>query len=305
MFVFGTDMHLVTFIVVIIEAIMLIYQLFYYLFRPNDKRRLWYLILLFLLIFYNVTSALFPDPKLQLSLITQNILAYGSGFITASYMPFYLYKAFDLRKLKFHAYYGVPLFFIAPFLVFFVVTYSLNKNIELTTQYGFVIPFFYSIVLITGITRAVRSKLKEENDKTHFVEIAAIYGAIVPWSVLIVIVYFHVNQLFELALTNGGFIILTVIFMAHNISDARKEYDDLLDCRANEKSAMEAFEFNCQLHNLSDREIDVAKLMVQGLRYKSIAEKLNISDRTVSTHVQNIYLKTKVSNKIELIKKLG
>jgi len=43
----------------------------------------------------------------------------------------------------------------------------------------------------------------------------------------------------------------------------------------------------------------------EGEKYKDIAERLFISERTVTTHVQNIFKKTKVTSKIELLNKLG
>src|SRR5690606_23192219 len=128
MLVFGTEMHLVTFIFVLLEVLLFFYQFIHYLQRPQDKGRMWYLVLLFLLIVYNITGGLFPDPNLPIPIVTQNIIAYGSGFLMASYFPFYFYKAFDLKLLRFHAIYGVPLFLLLPFFIFFVITYSINHN---------------------------------------------------------------------------------------------------------------------------------------------------------------------------------
>ena len=64
------------------------------------------------------------------------------------------------------------------------------------------------------------------------------------------------------------------------------------------------FEKNCQLYNLTAREKDIAKLICEGYKYKEIGDTLFISERTVTKHVQNIFEKTEVSNKIELINKL-
>lgn len=46
MLVFGTEMHVVTFVFVLLELIMFGYQVIHYLSRPQDKTRLWYMILL-------------------------------------------------------------------------------------------------------------------------------------------------------------------------------------------------------------------------------------------------------------------
>jgi DNA-binding NarL/FixJ family response regulator len=65
------------------------------------------------------------------------------------------------------------------------------------------------------------------------------------------------------------------------------------------------FEQKCRLFNLTNREIEIAKLMIKGVTYKTIAKNLFIADRTVTTHIQNIFEKLGVSNKVEMINKLG
>ena len=47
-------------------------------------------------------------------------------------------------------------------------------------------------------------------------------------------------------------------------------------------------------YELSKREVDVLKLMVTGLSYKSIAAELFISVETVRTHIRNVYEKLHV-----------
>jgi signal transduction histidine kinase/DNA-binding NarL/FixJ family response regulator len=64
------------------------------------------------------------------------------------------------------------------------------------------------------------------------------------------------------------------------------------------------FEQNCELYHLTSREKDIAKLVCEGRRYKEIGEALFIAERTVTKHVQNIFEKVGVTNKIELVNKL-
>lgn len=54
--------------------------------------------------------------------------------------------------------------------------------------------------------------------------------------------------------------------------------------------------------HLSDREMDILKGLVDGLDYKQVAEKLNISPLTVRTHITNIYRKLHVNNKTQAVK---
>lgn len=52
---------------------------------------------------------------------------------------------------------------------------------------------------------------------------------------------------------------------------------------------------------LTDRELDVLRLMAEGLKYKEIAERLFISLNTVRYHVKAVYSKLNVSSRIQAI----
>lgn len=53
---------------------------------------------------------------------------------------------------------------------------------------------------------------------------------------------------------------------------------------------------------LSEREIEIIQLCVNGLRSKEIADKLNISNRTVEHHKERIFKKTGCKSVMELMK---
>lgn len=55
---------------------------------------------------------------------------------------------------------------------------------------------------------------------------------------------------------------------------------------------------------LSKREQEVLELLSKGFLYKEIAEKLNISISTVKRHLNSIYTKLQVQNKVEAVNKL-
>lgn len=54
---------------------------------------------------------------------------------------------------------------------------------------------------------------------------------------------------------------------------------------------------------LSDREVEVLKVMVDGLTTQQIAARLFISENTVKTHVRHIFEKLEVSNRAEAVGK--
>ena len=55
--------------------------------------------------------------------------------------------------------------------------------------------------------------------------------------------------------------------------------------------------------NLTTREIEVLEQLSKGLKYKNIAANLFLSEGTIRKHVENIYSKLQVHNKLQAIQK--
>lgn len=66
----------------------------------------------------------------------------------------------------------------------------------------------------------------------------------------------------------------------------------VLDREAAEKEAA---------HSLTPREIEIVRMVAQGLRNRAIAERLSISEGTVKVHLHNIYEKFGVDGRLELL----
>ncbi|MBT5954451.1 helix-turn-helix transcriptional regulator [bacterium] len=66
---------------------------------------------------------------------------------------------------------------------------------------------------------------------------------------------------------------------------------------SNTESLFESF-------NITEREKDIAKQIAKGLSNAEIGEALFISEYTVKRHIQNIFGKLKVTNRISILKKL-
>jgi DNA-binding NarL/FixJ family response regulator len=58
-----------------------------------------------------------------------------------------------------------------------------------------------------------------------------------------------------------------------------------------------------EIIKLSTREIDVLEQLSKGLNYINIAENLILSPATVRKHIENIYTKLQVHNKLEAVQK--
>ncbi len=54
--------------------------------------------------------------------------------------------------------------------------------------------------------------------------------------------------------------------------------------------------------SLSGREMQIVDLVSTGLTNLEIAQKLEISKRTVDNHISNILTKTKTENRVELVR---
>lgn len=55
------------------------------------------------------------------------------------------------------------------------------------------------------------------------------------------------------------------------------------------------------LARLTKRELDVAEMISQGKGNRSIAESLNISERTVKAHLTSIFRKLSVHDRLHLV----
>ena len=54
-----------------------------------------------------------------------------------------------------------------------------------------------------------------------------------------------------------------------------------------------------KIESLTKRELEVLKLLAVGMYNKEVAEKLNISERTVKNHVSNIFKKIEVTDRTQ------
>lgn len=93
--------------------------------------------------------------------------------------------------------------------------------------------------------------------------------------------------------------ILTAIF---SINKGDKFYCNKILNILVERSTLPDKDANCSPTNLTDREVEITQLIAEGLTTKKIAERLFLSEHTVSTHRKNILKKLDVSSVTEVIK---
>jgi DNA-binding CsgD family transcriptional regulator len=323
MLVFGTEMHIVTFIFVCIEIVILFYLAIYRLARPDDRMSFLDIVLISLLLIYNITGGLLPDPNLPGSFFVQESIAYGTGFITPCYFPYYVYRGFGLQKMRFHAYRGVYFFLIGPYFCF-VAVFVLTKHLDAAKNI-LILPVVYALWVIVSLGQAIRYKYQNDFSRSEARwELLILFLSISPWIGLPFISYFELNQWIEACITNFGFLLLLAFHLNRQVRRLRLEHERLIESEErlmtwNEQlqeevekrtkeleriTAERRFEENSRQFNLTSREKEIAKLICDGYTYKGIGEELFIAERTVAKHVQNIFEKVRVSSKMELYHRL-
>ncbi len=261
MLVFGTRMHIITFLIIIFELLFFFYQIVHLLSRPSDKKRLYYLILLYLLIQYDLVSGLLPDPTFSLSITLQNIIIFAAGFIMGMYFPYYFYKAFNLTKLKFYAYWGSIVFLLLPFIVFFLIPYYITGDLESSKKLLLIVAFLYAVSFLYSLSNAIKEQSTDQKVLNFKNEIVSVYIGAIFWISLPVISYFelqtniffapifHFNdtsQVIEMITTNAGLVMMTILFIRQTIRESRMEYEKLLS------SETQLQEMNIKLQRSND-----------------------------------------------------
>lgn len=87
----------------------------------------------------------------------------------------------------------------------------------------------------------------------------------------------------------------------HAVSAIHPDSGSLPISGDNHKQAASSNHLDAQFHSLTDREIEILHLVAQGYSTPQIADKLNISPRTVETHRKNMLKKVKVKNIMGLV----
>ncbi len=118
-----------------------------------------------------------------------------------------------------------------------------------------------------------------------------------------IIAYFDFGQQAEALSTNTGFLVVTGIFIVKFIRQDRDAINKLQDISLNGLRP-EVFGQNCMYYEFTTRETEVIRLLHEGYTTGEIAARLFISERTVTTHIQNMMLKTHTHKRLELLRKL-
>lgn len=92
-----------------------------------------------------------------------------------------------------------------------------------------------------------------------------------------------------------------LVFTIHEVFEGRhvKSFARVIQ-QANQDSFYDSFRVR---YKLSRREVEIMRMIKDGILNKDIAKDLSLSIQTVETHRKNIYLKLQISTRIELVNK--
>lgn len=244
----------------------------------------------------------------------QNSIALGlySNYVVQAspFIPF-LYKFLDFLGTSFSSLFGV-----------FFINYLFG--LEITNQKK---KIFLSIFAFQFISIAIYYLFE-----THY-----IFKFIIRTSIFAIIAYElyvglkNYKQIVNKDLKQAikSFILITILFLPFIILESYKPYIQLIkNIELLKITALPSYFFTLNIFNLifvlkyfntpsfiannkltdyfkqkydiTEKQSEIIELIIEGVTYKQIAEKLFISPKTVDNHVQNIYKKLNVSTKMQL-----
>lgn len=313
--VFGTEIRMITFVIIILQLFVSLFALITMLTRPKDMSRKRFFVLTLYFLVYNVFGGLFPNDSYEIPRLIQLILAYLSGICLPVYFFYYLTKELDIN-LGFLFNHRVLLFvLILLFISTYLVTYLVTGDPNSARQIFIIIPLMIGLLFCVKTVIFVLSHFKVKYAEEHFRYMANAGNFSIIFMVgLPVVTAFGDFQVIEVLLVNTSFIIISLAFIKRYIYLGRIEADIMIRLEQKKEIIVEEIqdtvipEFNIldMLAVLTGREQEIVQLLAdEEMKYSDIAKVLFIAQGTVSKHASNIYRKFNVKNRKEFIQKFN
>ncbi|MEI2273582.1 helix-turn-helix transcriptional regulator [Sphingobacterium sp. ML3W] len=300
----GIEMHPSILGVIFIELLMLGAQGIYYLERPQEKDRIWYILFLALLLGLNVTNGILPNPLFGIPLYMQYVLRNGISFITVSLFPYRFLR--KLQKTNHHNHRKREVLFLltVPYPTLFVIIYIVFHDLEKAHRYTLFIPSLNNLIMTTLVTKSIwKISVRNLYGKRSPEEKIA-FATIITWLFLYPTVHLNWGKTVETIFINLGPTSFNLLLLFNWIKINRREQEQLhklMFLNSDNNLVL----LTCKDYMFSKRETDIAVLLCHRLKRQQIAEKLFISVRTVDKHIERIFQKTGVSSREMLFKKLN
>ena len=212
--------------IIIIEGVAFLFQFFYFLERPSDSNRKYYLILLLILISYNVSGGLIPNDNWEISMELQRTIGHATAIGMSMYFVFYIYRVFKLEHMRWLATRGVWIFLFAPFILLFVVPLYATGDLDFSQKLLLPIPTFYAVWFISKVIRHFIQNyrsLRSSNKRNYRVYIFSVSMAMFCWALLPIVTFFKMSPVIEHVSTNLGLMFMTGLYIHSLIIEARSE----------------------------------------------------------------------------------
>ncbi|TSE07949.1 helix-turn-helix domain-containing protein [Aquimarina algiphila] len=222
---FETEMHPITFIILVLQSFVLFTQIMFVVARPHDKTRLRFLILTITYIFYNLSSGLFPDENIPINIMLQNIIAYASGIVVAVYFIYYTYWEFNIYPFKLFGVKSLLYTLVISFIVLFVLPYYFYGSLDLSRKLFLAVPLVISVAFFVQVTKVLIKIYKDDKHKSIIFKYRVITGnvGLFTLSLMPVVVAFGDHQTTEQSIVNFGFILMMIMYIVELNSEAKKE----------------------------------------------------------------------------------
>lgn len=243
-----------------------------------------FLALLFSGIAYNLVEGLLPDANFGVDILAQNILAFTVGLIVAFHYLFYLKKIYCLKFYEKISFSSIGMAASIALIVLFILPYTVTKSLEISRVFFL---GFFLIVLLLMIIVVIKDqtiKIKEQKSSVmKFHNLIGIFGFLALLSLPFNILIFGDNQVIEQTSFSLGFFFLSIDFFLYGLRKKEMKKD-------------------IPFAILSTRENEILKILLDNpeLKYAQISEQLNISEKTLSTHLNKIYKKIGIKSKKEI-----
>jgi len=298
--VFSSEMHLITFLIIIVQIIILVNYIVNDLKERNNKSTKRFLVFTIFFILYNLFSGLFPDQKIPIAISLQLILAYGVGIFVALYYVHYVYTEFNIKQFKYFTVKHLVMVIGSSFIVFFVIPLIILEDLVLSRRLFIFIPILLAFVFLYKVSRPLLKLYKRKKgviEKFYRDRIITGYIALLSIVLMPVAVSLGDYQVVEQLVVNFGYFVLAAALARNNIYLANKKEQFLKRIGyVHDRDNISVIEtFND--FNFSQREIEIANYILDGLSYKKIADNLFIAEGTVSKHASNIFKKAEVEDK--------
>lgn len=293
---FGTQIHVITFIFIVIEGILLIFSSVRLFHKRNDSSRLRYTLFTLLFLAYNIASGLIPDENLGINRLSQDYIAFTIGIACALFFLYYIYKEYRIKPLRILSIKPVIYISVIDFILLFIIPYSITDDLNLSRNLFLIVPLLFTIAIVVNVFAVLIKRLKFQKYKYQIMRTLCGIGGVVCLMLLpTVIIIFGDNQPIEHTSFSMGHIFLTIAYLI----SVNKRYE------ASKKIIMSENSEPFILNRLTDREREIAILIIENPKYtyQQLSVIVHINDKTFSKHVSNIYKKLELQqkNKEELI----